>query len=675
MHDDNQNIPSYLRGLNPQQQEAALHTSGPLMILAGAGAGKTKTITHRIAHLVATGTPASSILAVTFTNKAAGEMRGRVEKLLAGLSIGNMPLSAAAEAPKKRKVGYGGPHSRLPFVSTFHALGVRLLRENAIALDIPRSFSIWDRADSIRAVKAALTALGLEKQYEAKHILGRISKSKGDAATAEEFEVSAHTPWERTVARLWHEYEAALKREHALDFDDLLVRTLRMLEENPDILNRCQSRWTHLLVDEYQDTNRVQYELARLLAGEQKNICVVGDIDQNIYSWRGADIGHLLSFEKVFPGAHIVLLEQNYRSTSTIIGAANEVIAKNQFRHEKNLFTENPPGEPIVLYHALSETDEALFAARESSRHIQNGIPPNEIAVLYRANFQSRALEEAFLHAGIPYRVLGTRFFERKEVKDILSYLRAGLNPESRADIARIIGIPARGIGKATLARMLSGEEEMLTPAARKKVGAFRALLTRIGEAAQSKRVSETLRIIITESGLESLFLKGGEEGSERMENIKELVTLATKYDHMDPPEGAEKLLEDAALATEQDSLDNPSAGGARSVSLMTVHASKGLEFDVVFIAGLEEGLFPHSRHNDGESDPEEERRLFYVALTRARKQVYLVCAATRMMYGTREISAPSEFLQDINPKYIHETFSPHLSGDADETYEEPEIV
>jgi len=640
---------NYLDELNPAQKEAALHTDGPLMILAGAGSGKTKTITHRIAHLIASGVAPENILAVTFTNKAAGEMRERVTELLKKTPGANFPISLIAQ-------------NTGPTVSTFHSLGVRLLRAFGTHLSIPRSFNIWDRADSVRAVKAALKELDLDKQYEAKTVLGKISRAKGDGISLHKFTESPQNILEETVAEVWQRYERALAREKALDFDDLLLKTLVLLSKYEDVLKKCRARWQYITVDEYQDTNQVQFAIARLLAEPHNNICVVGDIDQNIYSWRGADISHLLTFEETFAGTKVILLEQNYRSTKTILGAAHDIISKNTRRHDKTLFTDNEDGEEIVLYSAHSETDEAQFIVERVSNLIDGGADPGEIAVLYRANFQSRALEEAFIASGIQYRVLGTRFFERKEVKDTLSYLRAGINPESRGDIARIIGVPARGIGKQTLARMLEGEDHMLSHAAKNKVDQFRSLLSVIGESAQTKPVSEVLRYITKASGLEAHLMQGGEEGLERLENIKELVNLSTKYDIMTPPEGAEKLLEDAALLGEQDSLDK----SARAVSLMTVHASKGLEFDVVFITGLEDGLFPHQRHDES-ADEEEERRLFYVALTRARKKVFLSHAMTRMMYGSRDLTVPSEFLSDIDSAYItNEDISGRQEGKID---------
>lgn len=583
-------------------------------------------------------------------------MRERVEKLLAVLPQANIPISARADR-------------RMPIVSTFHSLGVRLLREHASLVGIPRSFVIWDRADSSRAIKKILEDLGFGKQFESRSVLSRISREKGDGVSHTTFSPKTQNTWEQTIAHVWRLYDEALAREHALDFDDLLLTTLTLLTKNPAALERCRARWSHVTVDEYQDTNRVQFELARLLTAPKNNICVVGDVDQNIYSWRGADIEHLLSFEKTFPGAEVVLLEQNYRSTQTILAAAQDVINKNKNRFEKKIFTENIEGEPVSLYYAMGEEDEAYFVAQRSAELIASGTPAKEIAVLYRANFQSRILEEAFLQIGVPYRVLGTKFFERKEVKDVLSYLRAAFNPQSRVDIARIISTPPRGIGKATLTKMLTDDLDSLPPAAKIKGDAFYSLLKEMRVYAERNKVSDTIKFVMKRSGLEEDLRKGGEEGLERLENLRELVTLSLKYDthpltpYMESPphitapiygsseksvSGVEKLLEDAALMSEQDSLDEK----INAVSLMTAHASKGLEFDVVFVVGMEEGLFPHER-NDESADPEEERRLFYVTLTRARKKVFLSHAATRMIYGTRTIGVPSQFLADISSDHI----------------------
>lgn len=614
---------SYLEGLNERQKEAVLHTEGPLLIVAGAGAGKTKTITHRIAHLIEGGIPAHSILAVTFTNKAAGEMRDRVRSLV----------------PKGRG---------LPLVTTFHSLGVRILREFNVAAGLPRSFMIWDREDSIRALKRVIEAVGSD--LPPRSALGVISRQKGDGVTYKAYAEAATDYRARAVARIWEGYDAELKEEGALDFDDLLLRTLELLRRSQEVRTLLQERWRYLTIDEYQDTNGSQYEIARLLAGERMNICVVGDIDQNIYSWRGALIDHLLDFEKNFPGTKTVLLEQNYRSTRTILAAANSIIEKNRRRVPKNLFTDNPVGEAIQTFPARNEIEEAWFVADRAARMMEGGVPPKEIAVLYRENFQSRALEEAMLAAGIPYRVLGTRFFERKEVKDLLSYLRGAVNPKSRGDITRIVATPARGIGKVTLEKMLAGQDGELAGAAKQKVAAFKEILREIRYAVEQLPCSEAVAFAAERSGIDDMLKKQGDEGKERLDNVRELVNFATRYDDSPPPEGIEKLLEEAALQSEQDEL---SRDERNSVSLMTVHASKGLEFDTVFVTGLEQGLFPSQREGGGERDPEEERRLFYVALTRAKSRVFLSWASERLRWGSREYTLPSEFVSEIDERLL----------------------
>jgi len=613
---------TFLDGLNTAQKQAVLHKEGPLLIVAGAGAGKTKTITHRIAHLIGGGVPARTILAVTFTNKAAGEMRERIVRLL---------------REKSRT---------MPLITTFHSLGVRILREFHREAGIPRGFSIWDQDDSTRAVKTILKQLDTE-EWTPRQILAGISREKGAGKLMQDYRERAGTRREQTVALAWERYEHALAEESALDFDDLLVRALKLLRESPETLSLLQNRWQYLTVDEYQDTSNVQYEMMRLLCGKRNNICVVGDLDQCIYTWRQAEIENLLSFEREFPNAKVVRLEQNYRSTRTILAAANGVIEKNTNRIPKTLFSEGDTGEPITLYGAMNERDEAWFVVEQAAHLMDRKVPAQEIAVLYRENAMSRVLEEAFLHAGLPYRVLGTRFFERREVKDVLSYLRAALNPKSKSDLARIIGVPPRGIGKVTMEKMLRGEALGASGA---KVAQFEASLAKIRHAVNTLPASEAVRFCIEESGIQKMFEGKTEEGRERLGNVRELVNLAAKYENDEPPLGIERLLEEAALQSEQDELDMNKDGGG--VTLMTVHAAKGLEFDAVFVVGLEQGLFPSLR-NDADRDPEEERRLFYVALTRARKHLYLSHAYERARYGKREAAMPSEFLSDIDERLM----------------------
>ncbi len=628
----------YLHGLNSRQKEAILSTNGPLLILAGAGAGKTKTLTHRVLHLIHEGVAPTAILAITFTNKAAKEMRDRVERLISEDTEINRPISMFER----------------PFVSTFHSLGVHILKENSKYLQIPRHFSIFDRQDSLSAVREAVKESNLDpKQYEPGRILSLISRKKGDGVSFEKFRDQRESAYfqdrtEKVLVSVWEKYEDALRKEKAFDFDDLLLKTLHLLQNNSEILEYYQKTWSHIHIDEYQDTNRVQYDMAKLLARSSRNICVVGDIDQSIYSWRGADFKNIMRFEKDYPDTKTILLEENYRSTKTILEAANTVISKNTLRKEKNLFTSNEDGEKISVYGAFSEEDEARFVGDRSLSLIQSGVPPRNIAVLYRANFQSRVLEEAFLRNGTPYQVLGVRFFERREVKDVLSYLRASLNPENLSDLKRIINSPPRGIGKTTIAKLFSGEEASLPANTLQKIANFKGLLQKIKNSALTEKPSETLGFIILESGMKDEFdhANATEDDRERLENLFELVSLATKYDQLSPEQGIEKLLEDASLASDQDEMEKD----RNAVKLMTVHASKGLEFEYVFVTGLEEDLFPHSKGGKKENieAAEEERRLFYVALTRAQKKLFLSFAAVRTIFGSKQINVPSEFLEDI---------------------------
>ena len=627
-----------LKGLNDQQKQAVLHTDGALLIVAGAGAGKTKTLTHRIVHLIESGVKPNKILAITFTNKAAKEMRDRVSSLI-----------------KKSGVVHGeGAFYNKPFVSTFHSLGVHILREKGELINIPKHFTILDQGDTLAITREVIKTQNLDpKQYEPRKIHYIISKQKNDLVSLDDFAKSGgNNYFHKIVVSVWEKYETLLTERKALDFDDLIQKPVLLLQKEKDIRKYYQNKWTHLHIDEYQDTNTAQYELSQLLVDVEQNICVVGDVDQNIYGWRGADIKNLLNFEKDYPKTTTILLEQNYRSTQNILGAANQIIKKNELRVEKNLFTKKGEGEKISFFDAFNEGDEARFIARESLNLIREGVSPSDIAVLYRANFQSRTLEEAFLTIGTPYQVLGVKFFDRKEVKDILSYLKATLNPDSLYDIKRSINMPARGIGKVTLARIFAGREHELSPKMQEKVASFRKILADIKKESENKKTSDLIKFILKHSGIEKMLSGGGEEELERLENIHELVTLATKYDKYPPEEGLEKLLTDAALATDQDSLEKPT----EAVKLMTVHAAKGLEFAYVFITGLEQDLFPHSNidgSKKNKEEKEEERRLFYVAITRAKEKLYLSFSSVRTIFGSQKINTPSEFLSDISEEFL----------------------
>jgi DNA helicase-2/ATP-dependent DNA helicase PcrA len=690
----------HLEGLNDKQLEAAMHMNGPLLIVAGAGAGKTKTITHRIVNLIKNGVAPEKILAVTFTNKAAKEMRERIISEIEKNAQGNMWWQ-----------------DKIPFVSTFHSLGVYIIKENARLLGLTRYFTILDEGDSTSLIKEILKGLDIDpKQYDPKKIKNIISREKGKfvhLADYVEREEGGRSTLGKIVAQVWNLYEKQKMKENSLDFDDLLLKATKLLKENAEIRKIYQEKWEYIHVDEYQDTNEVQYLMCKLLSENNQNICVVGDADQNIYSWRGANLKNILSFEKDYPSARVILLEQNYRSTKNILEAANEIIKKNKYRPDKNLFTKNVEGEKIGLYEALDETDEAEFVATKVLE-ILDGSPMGEIsseadfplrglsqrdgargsaprargdsdpageesakrnsgnilsgvAILYRANFQSRALEEAMLRYNIPYQVLGVKFFERKEIKDTLAYLRAALNPDSLSDIKRIINFPARGIGKVTLVKIFANDMENLPIKMKIKINNFYQTLEEIKEKIKKEKVSAVIKFVVKKSGIENELSTGTEEDVERLENIKELATLALKYDNLENGAGIEKLLEDASLASDQDSLmineekGRVSMDGTRhdfakskkeinSVKLMTVHASKGLEFKYVFVTGMEDGLFPHERLNESKTneDSEEERRLFYVALTRAKEKLFLSFANFRTIFGSRQINAPSEFISDI---------------------------
>jgi len=633
--------PKELNELNPPQKEAVLHKEGPLLVLAGAGAGKTRVITLRIYNLIKSGVRPGAILAITFTNKAAKEMRDRVFSL-----IGENSSS-----------GYESYSDDRPFVSTFHSLGVHILRENYKTIGVSKYFNIFDKNDSLKLIKESLIEVGHDpKQISPGKVLSIISRQKGDFVDTKEYEENSENNFfGRVVGSTWRRYEEKLKKENAYDFGDLLLKTAQLFEKNKEIKEYYQKRWEYIHIDEYQDTNKVQYKIASLLAEKSKNIFVVGDVDQNIYSWRGADIRNILGFEKDFENPKIIVLEQNYRSTKKILEASNIIIKKNKNRFEKKLFTENEDGESVGVFASYDEGEEASFIAQKSAELIRKGTSPNEIAVLYRANFQSRNLEEAFLTEEVPYQVLGTRFFERKEIKDVLSFIRASLNPESLSDIKRIINVPPRGIGKITLIKMLSGKNNQMTPAVNKKVVDFKNLLEQIREKSLSKKPSETIKYVISQTGLEKKLKEGTDDDHEKLENIKELVSLGTKYDSLPPEDGIQKLLEEASLASEQDSLDQKTKKNKDGVKLMTIHASKGLEFRYVFVTGLEEGLFPHTAIEDDKRDNEEERRLFYVALTRAKKRVFLTYANQRTIYGNRQVNLPSTFLLDLDDDLIEE--------------------
>lgn len=618
----------FLDELNPEQKTAASHTEGPILVIAGAGTGKTRTLTYRIRHLIHTGVHPEKILAITFTNKAAGEMRERLTELLPN-------------------------NDALPTASTFHALGVRILRDWHQDLGLPKYFTIMDASDGQALIKEAMEAEGVNpKEWDPKQIRNRISLLKGEGRTPDDI-LNQGSALDDIIAPVWSRYETLKTQQKSLDFGDLLSKTYQLLRDRSDVREHYHQVWSHLHVDEYQDTNEIQYQICKLLLGKDQNICAVGDSDQTIYSWRGANVRNILQFERDFPGADIVVLEQNYRSTKTILDAAHEIIRKNSSRYDKALRATKQGGAHIKVYQAMSAPSEAGWVARQIQTLIQNGRRPGDICVLYRTNFQSRLIEEALMRTGVPYQMLGTKFFARKEVKDIVSYIRYVLNPDSLGDLKRIVNLPKRGIGKTSLAKIMSNDAENLTGKAKQGYETFQTLITELKTAADTMVASEFIQHLLTITGISPLYQAGSTDDQERFENIKELVSFAGQYDTMPTPDGLQQLIEDAALLGEQDNLEED--GGQGAVRLMTIHASKGLEFPVVFVVGMEQGLFPSDRGND-DRDTEEERRLCYVAFTRAKEELFLTWAQIRRIFGQDTVQAPSEFLLDIPDHLLEQT-------------------
>lgn len=622
----------YLEGLNEAQKEAVLATDGPISVLAGAGSGKTRVLTTRIYHLVRQGVPPEKILAITFTNKAAREMRERVRGML------------------------GEDAKGVPFVATFHGLGRDLLERYGKAIGLPRYFSIYDRDDSERAIGAALKALDIgAKELSPRSVLSRISKAKGEGMTASEYaeKYGRASFGARVTSEAWRRYEATLKEEKALDFDDLIALPVRLLEQHEDVRHAAQERWQYIHIDEYQDTNELQGRLANMLAAKHKNIFVVGDIDQTIYTWRGATIENLLEFDHAYPAAKTIILEHNYRSSGTIVEASNAIIEQNKNRKEKRSVTDNPVGERIVLHASPNAEGEARWIAQKIKALMRAGEKPETVAILYRTNFQSRALEEGLLHAAVPYRLLGTRYFERKEVKDALSWVRLALDPSRDADKMRAAQSPPRGLGKVTLGKLLSGKTGELRAGDIVKIEKFERTIAELAQAAETLMPSEFIKLMIEKTGMQKLMQEeGNDDDRERFENVQELATLAARHDGVPGKDGISAFLGEAALASDQDEMDRKEE--KKGVTMMTVHAAKGLEFDTVFVTGMEQGLFPHEgQGGENDRDKEEERRLFYVAMTRAKKRLILTMAYVRKIYGIDSVSEPSSFLRDISQAHM----------------------
>ena len=606
-----------LEGLNTAQQEAVQTMSGPVLILAGAGSGKTKTLTHRIANLIANGVLPQEILALTFTNKAAREMRERLAKLL----------------------GRENSFSFMPWMGTFHSICVKMLRIEAESVGLDKSFVIYDTDDRLALIKRAMKELQVnDKNVKPKAVEAYISKAKNEGRMPDEMLADAYYPNQQQMARVYERYEEMRKKADAVDFDDLLLYVARLLRERKDIREKWQNRFKHILIDEYQDTNHIQYEIVKLLVNEERNICCVGDDWQSIYSWRGADFTNILNFERDFPGAKVIKLEQNYRSTQNILDAAQKVITKNTQRSDKTLFTKAGKGAPITIWQARDEQDEAKRVA-STIRKMRR--PLSDFAVLYRTNAQSQAFERAFMDCRLPYKLVGgVRFYDRKEIRDIVAYLHLIVNPHDIISLTRVINVPARGIGEKSIQKILEGDLEGLTAKTRGAYEKFVDLLAHLREqhaanVGPAEIIEELLRKIDYRG-----YLNDGDKlkAEERNENLTALVGEAGTYETLDD------FLADAALMSSSDE-----EAGKDAVTLMTLHAAKGLEFPVVFLVGLEEGLLPHVRSMDESvEDVEEERRLAYVGMTRAMQELFLTYANSRFMFGGRNYNFPSRFLQDL---------------------------
>jgi DNA helicase-2/ATP-dependent DNA helicase PcrA len=641
-----------LAELNPAQREAAEAITGPVLILAGPGSGKTRVITHRVAYLITIcRVNPRRILAVTFTNKAAREMEERLLQLVSG-SVKDITLG------------------------TFHSICARILRQDGKAIGIDPRYVIYDADDQISLIKRSMQELDLDpKQYAPQAIASAISNAKSRILTASDYIQQGHSYFEEIVGRTYERYQQLLGESNALDFDDLLMMTVFLFKKNPKVLSRYQSRYLHILVDEFQDTNLVQYELMKQLADKHRNICVVGDPDQSIYSWRSADLRNILSFEKDYPDAKVVLLEQNYRSTKMILETASNVISANQQRKPKNLWTNNEQGELTVVVETYTEQEEAQFVVSEVERLVGQGeVSLGDCAVMYRTNAQSRVIEEAFVRYGTPYKlVAGTRFYERREVKDVIAYIRLNQNSNDSVSLLRVINVPGRGIGQQTLAKLsgwaksmgvsnyealrLIGEskdskETLEHPFDHRATQALTIFFNLIeGLIAQSRQLNlvELFDLVMEDSGYKRYILSGP-DGEERWDNVLELRTVAQQYRDFKPPDGLTAFLEGVSLVSDVDELDER----IDSVTLITLHQAKGLEFPVVFIVGMEDGILPHFRSFDDPEQMEEERRLCYVGITRAKQKVYLIRAFRRSLMGSSTVGKPSRFLEDIPQQLIH---------------------
>ncbi|BBH23959.1 DNA helicase [Paenibacillus baekrokdamisoli] len=637
-------IDQAVKKLNPPQQAAVQATEGPLLIMAGAGSGKTRVLTHRIAYLIEKRRVAPwSILAITFTNKAAREMQERVGALV-------------------------GPSGRDIWVSTFHSMCVRILRKDINRIGFTNSFSILDSSDQLSVIRNCMKDQNIDvKKFEPKSVQAAIGAAKNELISPEQFERKIGDYFDQIVAQVYTSYQKRLKSNNSLDFDDLIMKTIQLFNDEPDVLKFYQNKFRYIHVDEYQDTNRAQYMLCNMLADNHHNICVVGDSDQSIYRWRGADITNILNFESDYPEAKAILLEQNYRSTANILNAANAVIKQNSGRKDKKLWTDQGEGETITIHQADSEHEEGYFVTGKIREHVSKGRKFSDHAILYRANAQSRVIEETLIKSDIPYQIVGgVKFYDRKEIKDLLAYLRLLSNPDDDICFERIVNVPKRGIGDTTVAK-LSGEAGLrgisifalleqldwleLSGRARTALREFHDMIDNLTRMVEYLSVTELTEKILELSGYrDELKRENTLESKARLENIDEFLSVTQEFEKRNEDKTLLSFLTDLALIADIDSMgkDEPEEGIKDAVVLMTMHSAKGLEFPVVFIIGMEEGLFPHSRTLMDNDELEEERRLAYVGITRAEKQLYMTCARSRTLYGRTSMNMPSRFLKEV---------------------------
>ncbi|HUT96138.1 MAG TPA: UvrD-helicase domain-containing protein [Candidatus Paceibacterota bacterium] len=639
---ENENI---LENLNLEQKKAVQATDGPILILAGPGSGKTKVLTHRLSYLIKQGIPGQDILAVTFTNKAADEMKKRTIKLLA-------PLDAA------RLTG---------FIGTFHSFCLKILRNEIDKLGYKKNFVIYDENDQLNLIKEVIKNIEInQEQFPAKRALHVISSLKNETIDYETYGENAQEYFEKTIAKIYQKYQSELKKNNALDFDDLIMLTVKLFENFPEILEFYQEKYKYIMVDEYQDTDPSQYKLIKLLSLKYRNVCVVGDDAQSIYSFRNADFRNILNFEKDYPQAKVITLDQNYRSTQNILDAASKLISKNVYQKPKNLWTKNPSGPPISIIGTWDEKSEAGFIVQKIKEFLKQGYKLHDFAVFYRTNAQSRAIEEAFIKNNVPYKLIGAiRFYQRKEIKDIVSYLKY-ITVDDSMSLKRIINTPTRGIGKITLDRIIKNGIEKVAEE-KPEVGIFHKFIKKAKEFAFKNPLTKLLKFILKETDYQNYLKKtygdnelqaGLSEDEARWQNIEELINVGAEYDKLPAPDGLKEFLGKTALLSDADEIQN----NKEVVHLMTLHTAKGLEFPIIFIIGCEEGILPHSRSLLNPLDIEEERRLFYVGITRSKTHLHLVVSQRRTSWGSKEANMPSRFLSEIPEHLInYEEYEPEI--------------